>query len=540
MTREQFAQQMFGQAYNDLTVRQQLEVDDAYEAQQGPGGIKPDGWVEYDSAGNEFIWQDGKRTATGQKRPERAGTAKPQGAITRKELEDLKAEFRGSVATIQNADGTFDEYHRNPDGTYDIFRSNVKPTPAKPETQFERMSRQLKELQGGLVGAATGAAAGPSAPASPTTGMTNVGGVNRPGQLVTTPGGATVDLLYPSSITTNTMGFDIPGTLRAHGMVPSGDPRKDAETALALRAEAEAYRERFPDESPEDIRRRVAGPRYDPLKAALAEQARGIRERTATSRSSAGGVEWYDPSDFGFAEGGTIFDTPGGVDKPVPADPWARLLDPEEWPADYVTPPEPTMSPYIGPSRPVPPPPVPILGGFDAWGLRQGADPWAGMPRFTDLAAPTSAATPAAAPAAAQGLQGLAAGNVLGLSPLNFMQLLRQFLPWLFDPVTGQPLRSSQPLAGGGASLAGGGQMTLNEPSTVVGNQTGTPYASLAEPDPMTGQPRPEALTVTPLAGGNVPGGPTPFAMLVERLFTDLRTGKRRRTGSLRAVGATG
>ena len=185
------------------------------------------------------------------------------------------------------------------------------------------------------------------------------------------------------------------------------------------------------------------------------------------------------------------------------------------------------MSPYIGPSRSMPPPPVPILGGFDAWGLRQGADPWAGLPRFVTDSAPLATSAPEAEPAPAPAA--VNAGSA-GLPWASFPEFLRELLRRF-----------------GITPFAGGGQMTLAEPSTVVGNQTGTPYASLAEPDPMTGQPRPESLTVTPLGGASpqagsgaaIPGGPTPFAMMMERLFTDLRTGKRRRTGSLRPVGAT-
>ena len=58
--------------------------------------------------------------------------------------------------------------------------------------------------------------------------------------------------------------------------------------------------------------------------------------------------------------------------------------------------------------------------------------------------------------------------------------------------------------------FAGGGQMVLGEPSTIRGSITGTDYASLAEPDPMTGAPRPEALEITPLAqqGAQVPQMP--------------------------------
>jgi len=60
--------------------------------------------------------------------------------------------------------------------------------------------------------------------------------------------------------------------------------------------------------------------------------------------------------------------------------------------------------------------------------------------------------------------------------------------------------------------LQGGGQMVLGEPSTVVGDWTGESHAKLAEPDPVTGAPRPEALTVTPLnrpeMGGQVPQMP--------------------------------
>jgi len=62
------------------------------------------------------------------------------------------------------------------------------------------------------------------------------------------------------------------------------------------------------------------------------------------------------------------------------------------------------------------------------------------------------------------------------------------------------------------AQGTGGQPLVLGEPSHIVGDQTGTPYAALAEPDPITGASRPEALEITPLnrpeMGGQVPQMP--------------------------------
>lgn len=68
-------------------------------------------------------------------------------------------------------------------------------------------------------------------------------------------------------------------------------------------------------------------------------------------------------------------------------------------------------------------------------------------------------------------------------------------------PVNRDQYRNQLLRDAGVPGYAGGGQMTLTEPSHVIGDQTGTPYASLAEGG------RPEALTITPLTSG---GGQAP------------------------------
>jgi len=138
--------------------------------------------------------------------------------------------------------------------------------------------------------------------------MSNVGGVDVPGQLARTPGGATVDLLRPETLNATTLGYDPAQILWAHGIRPSGDPRKDAEAALAVMSEREAYKERYPDETPAEIQQRIAGPRYNPRAAQAAgeaamRKAAGLENKPRRANALGEMEEWYDPADYGFAEG---------------------------------------------------------------------------------------------------------------------------------------------------------------------------------------------------------------------------------------------
>ena len=100
--------------------------------------------------------------------------------------------------------------------------------------------------------------------------------------------------------------------------------------------------------------------------------------------------------------------------------------------------------------------------------------------------------------------------------------------------------------------FAGGGSMVISEPSTVVGNQTGTPFATLAEANPNTGQAQPEQLAgaqVTPLvpnpvapdgttatpqpaqaAGQQAPNSPTNMGLLMAQLLGTGKLNPRRRS----------
>src|SRR3990167_5046021 len=203
----------------------------------------------------------------------------PDGTLTREPSKDLPDESGPAAAKQNNRLGTVTrngvQYERweTPDGKLFFINTDTNERidtlpPAKetkPETAFERMSRQLRELQGTPAGQDIGA--GSNVPGPPRTGMSNVGGVDVPGQLARTPGGATVDLLRPETLNATTLGYDPAQILWAHGIRPSGDPRKDAEAALAVMSEREAYKERYPDETPAEIQQRIAGPRYNPRAA---------------------------------------------------------------------------------------------------------------------------------------------------------------------------------------------------------------------------------------------------------------------------------
>jgi hypothetical protein len=65
--------------------------------------------------------------------------------------------------------------------------------------------------------------------------------------------------------------------------------------------------------------------------------------------------------------------------------------------------------------------------------------------------------------------------------------------------------------------FAQGGSITTNGQATVIDDRTGQPIATVGEPNPMTGQPQPEQLQVTPLTpnpvapdGSTAPQGPQP------------------------------
>ena len=86
----------------------------------------------------------------------------------------------------------------------------------------------------------------------------------------------------------------------------------------------------------------------------------------------------------------------------------------------------------------------------------------------------------------------------------------------------------------------GGNIVTGQEQMDVIGHDTGSRYATIGEPNALTGMPTRETLTVTPLepsvpvqdasmAGGMAPvTTPTSFAMLVESLFPRSKKAGRR------------
>lgn len=101
--------------------------------------------------------------------------------------------------------------------------------------------------------------------------------------------------------------------------------------------------------------------------------------------------------------------------------------------------------------------------------------------------------------------------------------------PRLSPPVRIQPIgrpRRPRRMAGGGNIVTG------NEPMVVMGQQTGNAYATIGEPNALTGgHPTREVLNVTPLepsvpvqAG---PPAPSAFAILMEQLFDSKSKGRK-------------
>ena len=115
---------------------------------------------------------------------------------------------------------------------------------------------------------------------------------------------------------------------------------------------------------------------------------------------------------------------------------------------------------------------------------------------------------------------------------------------------TGRAKRLAREQAAAAAAqpgLAHGGEVTVSEPSTVVGDFTGTPYATVGEIDPFTGQAQPEQLSVQPLTPDPVspdgvrlsdfgPGGqiltPSAFGALMAQMLGRRKPRRRSRSGS--------
>lgn len=179
-----------------------------------------------------------------------------QGSISRDELDSLKATFSGALASIRNADGTTDVYVRQPDGSYDYRRTDAAQTvpqrklsPAEQAaTSFvntQQILRGSPPLEGDVtlgrertppsVGSVTGLppseimGGGQEYYAQPQEIRGPVSALGQPGELVG------VEMPYAGGSRQYHVGT-ARGDIQAAGMIPTGDPSKDLQTALAINA----------------------------------------------------------------------------------------------------------------------------------------------------------------------------------------------------------------------------------------------------------------------------------------------------------------